>query len=56
MRATTLSRIKGNNAIVMRETMPSQQWQGCLNIDNGNNVIVVRATIAMVTTAKTPAH
>jgi hypothetical protein len=48
--------IKGNNVIVTRATTPSQQWQGCLCIDNGDDVIITRATIAMATTAKTPAH
>jgi hypothetical protein len=33
-------RIKGNNTIVMKATMPAQQQQGCLHIGNGNNAIV----------------
>jgi hypothetical protein len=49
-------RIKGNNTIVTRTTMPAQQQQGCLHINNGNNAIVMRVTIAIVTIAKTPAH
>jgi hypothetical protein len=53
MRATTPLRIKGNNAIVMRETTPSQQQQGRLCIDNGNDAIVIRANIAIATMAKT---
>jgi hypothetical protein len=28
----------------------------CMHIDNGNNTIVMRATIAIATTAKMPAH
>jgi hypothetical protein len=55
-RATTPSRIKGDNAIVTRETPPAQQRQGCLCIDNSNNAIAMRATIAIATTAKMPAH
>jgi hypothetical protein len=43
-RATTLSRIKGNDAIVMRVTTPSIHWQGCLHIGNGNNTIIMRVT------------
>ncbi len=56
MRATTLSRIKGNKAIVTRATMSSWQQQGCLHINNSNNTIITRATIAIATTAKRPAH
>jgi hypothetical protein len=56
MRVTTPSRIKGNNAINTRPTMPAQQQQGCLHIDNGNNAIVMRAAIAITATAKMPAH
>jgi hypothetical protein len=55
-RATTPSQIRGNNAIVMRAFMPAWQQQGCLHIDNGNKAIVMRATIAMATMAKTLAH
>jgi hypothetical protein len=51
-----LSRIKGNNAIVTRAIAPAQQQQGRLHIDNGNNAIVMRVTIAIATTAKMPAH
>jgi hypothetical protein len=36
--------------------MPAQQWQGCLHIHNGNDAIVMRATIAIATMAKMPAH
>jgi hypothetical protein len=50
------SRIKGNNAIVTRATMPAQRQQGHLHIDNGNNAIIMRATIAMATMAKMHAH
>jgi hypothetical protein len=57
----------GNDAIAMRATMPAWwqatkatalvwQWQRRLCIGNGNNTIVTRATIAIATTAKTPAH
>ncbi len=36
--------------------MSSQQQQGCLCIDNGNDVIVMRVTIAVATMAKMPVH
>jgi hypothetical protein len=52
-RATKLLWIKGNDAIVMRATMPSIQWQGCLSINNGNDAIVMRTSIAIATTEKT---
>jgi hypothetical protein len=55
-RATMPSWIKGNNAIVTRVMMPSWQWQGPLCINNGNNAIVMRVTIAIMTTVKMPAH
>jgi hypothetical protein len=55
-RATTPSRIKGNNTIVTRATVPAQQRQRCLRISKDNNVILMRVTIAMAMTAKTPAH
>jgi hypothetical protein len=55
-RATTLLWIKGNSTIVTRATAPSQQQQGHLLIDNGNNTIIMRATIAIATMAKTLAH
>jgi hypothetical protein len=55
-RATTPSQIKGNNTIVPRATTPAWQRQGCLCINNGNDPIVMRATIAITTIAKTPAH
>ncbi len=32
--------------------MPSIRWQGCLPIDNSNNTMVMRATIAIATMAK----
>jgi hypothetical protein len=41
-RATTPSQIKGDDAIVTRETTPSQQRQGRLRIDNGNDTIIMR--------------
>jgi hypothetical protein len=53
MRATTQLQIKGNNAIVTRETTPSQQQQGSLCIDNGNNTIVMRAKLAITKMTKT---
>jgi hypothetical protein len=53
MRVTMLLRVKGNNAIVMRAMTPSIQWQGCLPINNSNDTIVMRATIAIGTMAKT---
>jgi hypothetical protein len=40
---------KGNNA------SSTKQWR-CLRIDDSNNAIVTRATNAIATTAKTPAH
>jgi hypothetical protein len=52
-KATMPLQIKGNNAIVMRATTPSQWWQRCLHIDNCNDAIVMRVTIAIATTAKT---
>jgi hypothetical protein len=48
--------IKGDNAIVTRAMLLAQQQQGCLRIDNGNNAMVMRATIAIATMAKMPAH
>jgi hypothetical protein len=42
---------KGNDAIVTRAKTPSPQWQGRLCIDNGDDSIVVRAKIAIATTA-----
>ncbi len=59
--------IDGNNAIKTRTTMPAwwqatratmlaQQWRRPQRINDSNNTIVTRATIAIVTTAKTPAH
>jgi hypothetical protein len=52
MRATTPLQIKGNNVIVTRATTPSQQQQGRLCINNGNNAIVIRAKIAIATMEK----
>ncbi len=49
-------RIKGNNAIVTRTMTPAWQWQGRLRIDNGNNAIIMMATIAIATKAKMPVH
>jgi hypothetical protein len=54
--ATMPPRIKGNDAIVTRATMPAHQWQGCLRNNNGNNNIVMGATIAITTTTKMQAH
>jgi hypothetical protein len=56
MRATTPLQIKGNNAIVMRATMPAWWWQGHLHINNGDNVIAMKGTIAIGMAAKTPVH
>jgi hypothetical protein len=53
---TVPSWTKGDNAVVMRATTPSQQWLKCLCIDNSNNAIVMRATLAIMTMAKMPAH
>jgi hypothetical protein len=53
MRATTPLQIKGNDAIVTRVMTPSQQRQGSLCINNGDNVIVIRAKITIATMAKT---
>ncbi len=36
--------------------MLAEQWQRRLRIKDGNNTIMTRATIAIATTAKTPAH
>jgi hypothetical protein len=36
--------------------MLAQQWQRRLCINDGNNTIMMRATIAIATMAKTPAH
>jgi hypothetical protein len=44
---------KGNDAIATRAKTPSPQRQGRLCIDNGDDAIVVRAKIAIATTAKT---
>ncbi len=55
-RATSPSQIKGNNAIVTREITPAWGWQGCLNINNGNNTIIMMAKIAIAATPKTPAY
>jgi hypothetical protein len=55
-RATTPLQIEGDNAVVMRATMPAPQQQGRLCINNGNNAIVMRATIAIAMMANTPAH
>jgi hypothetical protein len=55
-RATTQSQMKANHAIITKTTTPAQWQQGCLRIDNGNDTIVTRATIAITTIAKTPVH
>jgi hypothetical protein len=55
-RATTLLQIKGNKAVATRVMMPARQRQGLLRINNGNNAIVMTATIAIATIAETPAH
>ncbi len=55
-RATMPLLIKGNNAIVTRAAMLAWQWQGHRCIINGNNGITIRATIAITTMAKMPAH
>jgi hypothetical protein len=55
-KGTMPSWIKGNNTIVTMATMPAWWWQGRLRINNGNNTIVMRVTIAMATMAKMPAH
>jgi hypothetical protein len=49
-------RIKGNNAIVTRETTPAQRWQGHLHINYGRDTIAMRETIAIEMMAGTPAH
>ncbi len=56
MRETIPLWIEGNNAIVTMATMPAQQQQWRLRINNGNNTIVMRATIAITTTVKMPMH
>ncbi len=55
-RATMPSQIKSNNTTITRAMTPAQQQQGCLGINNGNNAIVMRATIAIVMMAKKPVH
>jgi hypothetical protein len=40
----------------MRATTLVQQRQRCLHINNSNNTIVMRATIAIATMAKRPTH
>jgi hypothetical protein len=35
---------------------PASQWQELLRIVNSDNAIIMKATIAMVMTAKMPAH
>jgi hypothetical protein len=49
-------KIKGNEATVTRAMTPAQQQQGCLRINDGDNTIMMRATIAIAMTEKTPAH
>jgi hypothetical protein len=49
-------KIKGNEATVTRAMTPAQQQQGCLRINNCDNTIMMRATIAIVMTEKTPVH
>jgi hypothetical protein len=53
---TLLLQIKGNSTIVTRAAMQARQQQGQLRIDNGNNAILVRPTIAMVMMAKMSPH
>jgi hypothetical protein len=59
--------IDGNNTIATRATMPAQQQatrattlaqqrQRRLCIDNGDNAIVTRITITIMTMATRPAH
>ncbi len=55
-RATTPLQIKGDDAVVTKAMTPPQQRQGRLHIDNGDNTIVIKATIAIATTTKMPAH
>jgi hypothetical protein len=50
------SRIKGNIVIVMRATTPAWQRQGCPRSNDSNNAIIMRATFAIATMAKTPVH
>jgi hypothetical protein len=40
----------------MRAMSLAQQWQRCLRINNGDNAIVTKATIAITTMAKMPVH
>ncbi len=56
MRDTMPSWIKGDDAIITRATMSAQQQQGHLRIDNSDNTIIMRPTIAMAMMAKMPAH
>jgi hypothetical protein len=49
-------KIKGNQATVTRSMTPAQQQQGCMRINDGDNTIMMRVTIAIAMTEKTPAH
>ncbi len=51
MRKTKPSRIKGKDTIVTRVTTPAWRQLGCLHINNGNDTIIMRATIAIAMTA-----
>jgi hypothetical protein len=53
--ATTPSQ-QGQQSHCRLRATPAQQRQGCLHINNGNNAIVMRVTIAIATMAKTPEH
>jgi hypothetical protein len=55
-RETTLSQIKGNDAIVTRAMTPAWGQQGHLRIDNGNNAIIMRPTFTIATMVKMPVH
>jgi hypothetical protein len=55
-RGTTPLWIKGDKGIITRAMMSSWWRQGRLCINNGNNAIITRTTIAIMTMAKMPAH
>jgi hypothetical protein len=55
-RETMPSRIMGKDAIVTRALTPAWWQKGLLRINNGNDAIIMRATIAIAMTAMTPVH
>jgi hypothetical protein len=51
---TTSSQQGQGHQLNNRQTMLVQQWLRQLRINDGNNAIVMRATIIIMTTAKMP--